>query len=87
MLTAIVLVCSLTATPDLQDCNRQTAVSVMRVPQEVSMPGTCLKLGSAYLANTQMGRDLTDDERVKVVCVPTEKLNHDFRQQAMLPRK
>jgi hypothetical protein len=27
--------------------------------------------GQAYIAETAMGRNLADDERVKVVCAPT----------------
>jgi hypothetical protein len=30
--------------------------------------------GQAFLAETQIGRDLTSNERVKVLCTPTHKL-------------
>jgi len=73
MLTAFVLVCSLAVTPELRDCSRDNAVSVLRVPEEVAFPGECLKLGSAYLAQTEMGRLMAADERVKVLCVPSRK--------------
>jgi hypothetical protein len=74
MLTAFVLVCSLAITPELRDCDRGNAVGVLRLPEEVALPGGCLKLGSAYLAQTEMGRNLSEDERVKVLCIPSKKL-------------
>lgn len=74
MLTALVLVCSLAVTPELRDCNRDNAVGVLRLPEQVAVPGTCLKLGSAYIAQTEMGRRLGGDERVKVMCVPADGL-------------
>ncbi len=83
MLTALILVCSLAITPELRDCNRDNAVGVLRLPEEVAIPTTCLKLGAAYLAQTEMGRNLSDDERVKVVCVPSKKA-HGV-QKAQLP--
>jgi hypothetical protein len=73
MLTALILVCSMAATPELRDCNRDNAVSVMRLPEETMIPGSCLKLGSAYLAQTEFGAHLAPDERVKVVCSRTRK--------------
>lgn len=75
MLTAFVLVCSLAITPEIRHCDRTNAVGVLRVPEEMALPSGCLKLGSAYLAQTAMGRHLAKDERVKVVCVPSHKLH------------
>lgn len=69
MLTALILVCSLATTPDLASCTRDNAVNVMRVPESFGSPATCFMHGQAYLAGTSLGRDLTQDERVKVVCV------------------
>jgi hypothetical protein len=74
MLTAFVLVCSLAVTPEIRDCGRDNAVGVLRLPEEVALPSGCLKLGSAYLAQTVLGRNLSEDERVKVLCVPSHKL-------------
>jgi hypothetical protein len=71
MLTALVLVCSLAATPDISICNRDTALDVMRVPEEFVSPVTCAMDGEAYLAQTAIGRDLDDRETVKVICVPS----------------
>jgi hypothetical protein len=68
MLTALVLICSLSVTPDLQACDRNNAVHVMRVPEEFSSPVTCLMQGQAYLAGTAIGQELGAQERVKVEC-------------------
>jgi hypothetical protein len=67
MLTALVLVCSLAATPDLRECTQANAIDVVRVPGEFANPATCFMHGQAYLAVTTLG-DLTPDDRVKVVC-------------------
>lgn len=74
MLTALVLVCSLAATPDLRACNESNAVDVMRVPDEYASPASCFMSGQSYLAQTTLGRDFTPDDRVKVVCTPSKKL-------------
>ena len=70
MLTALVLVCSLAATPDLAACNRENALDVMRVPEKFASPITCAMQGQAYVAPTAIGRNLTKGESVKVVCTP-----------------
>jgi hypothetical protein len=41
----------------------------MPVPESFANPVTCFMHGQAYLAETSLGRDLTENERVKVVCV------------------
>jgi hypothetical protein len=71
MLTALVLICSLAATPDLASCNKDNAVSVTAVQEPSGSPVMCLMHGQAYLAQTAMGRNLADNERVKVICTPT----------------
>lgn len=68
MLSALVLICSLAITPNLADCTRSNAVNVMRVPEETGNPATCFMHGQAYLAETSIGRDLHDNERIKVMC-------------------
>ncbi len=73
MLMALVLVCSLQVTPNLADCSRTNAVNVMRVPEEFGNPATCLMHGQAYLAETSIGRDLNDNERIKVVCAQSRQ--------------
>jgi len=69
MLTALVLICSLAATPDLRGCTRDNAVDAIRVPESFGNPATCLMHSQAYLAETSLGRELTAQERLKVVCV------------------
>jgi hypothetical protein len=68
MLTALVLVCSVGITPDLSVCTRDNALQVLRVPSEFTNPATCFLYGQAYLAQTPLGQDLGDAERVKIVC-------------------
>ena len=74
MLTALVLICSVAATPDLADCTRSNATTLMRVPAEFGSPATCFMQAQAYLASTPTGRELTPDEQVKIVCVRSEIL-------------
>jgi hypothetical protein len=74
MLAILVLVCSLSATPDLSTCDQTNAVDVMRVPEETGNPATCFMHGQAYLAQTEIGRQLAEDERLKVVCAPSSKV-------------
>jgi hypothetical protein len=69
VLTALILVCSLAATPDLASCDKSNAVHSLRVPEEFSNPVTCFMHGQAYLAETSVGQDVTPDERIKIVCV------------------
>ena len=74
MLTAIILVCSLAVTPDLRECSRDNATNVLQVPEEFALPAQCFMHGQAYLAETSIGREMQQDERVKVLCTPTHKL-------------
>ena len=69
MLTALVLICSVAVAPDLRDCTRANATAVMRAPAEFANPATCFMHGQAYLADSEMGRNLARNEAVKVVCV------------------
>ncbi len=68
VLTALILICSLAVSADLSACDQSTAVDVMHVPIESANPATCFLQGQAFLAGTSLGRDLADNERVKVVC-------------------
>ena len=72
MLTALVLICSVTAAADPQGCTRINAGTVMRVPAEFGNPATCFMHAQAYLAGSSIGRDLNANERVKIVCVRSE---------------
>jgi hypothetical protein len=80
MLTALVLICSVAATPDLRDCTRDNAMAVMRVPQEFANPFACLMHGQAYLAQTSIGEELGDTDRVKVVCARSETVDASIRR-------
>ncbi|NJM91839.1 MAG: hypothetical protein HC861_03540 [Rhodospirillaceae bacterium] len=75
MLTALVLVCSIVATPDLRNCDALNARIVMLVPQAYESPVTCAMHGQAYLAETAIGRALSGNDRVKIVCLRQEALN------------
>jgi hypothetical protein len=68
MLTALVLICSIAVTPDLRDCTRDNATALMRAPAEFGNPATCLMHGQAYVAETAIGQELGEHDRVKVVC-------------------
>ena len=72
MLTALVLICSVTAVADPQDCTRSNANTVMRVPAEFGNPAACFMHAQAYLAGSSIGRDLDVNERIKIVCVRSE---------------
>jgi hypothetical protein len=74
MLTALVLICSISVTPDLRDCNRENALDVMRVPTEFSSPATCFLHGQAFLAETSLAQDLRDTDRIKIACARTQSL-------------
>ena len=69
MLTALILVCSLAVTPDLAACSQSNAIHTMFVPEQFGNPVTCFMHGQAYLAETSIGQEIGQDERVKVVCV------------------
>ena len=74
MLTAIVLVCSLLTTPNLRDCDRQTALVSILVPGDFSNPATCFMHGQAFLAETSLPPE--KDQAVKIMCVrSTQKEN------------
>jgi hypothetical protein len=69
MLTALVLVCSLALTPDLRECGRDNAMHVFQVPEEFALPAMCAMRGQAFLAETSIGQELANDERVKIMCI------------------
>jgi nitrogen-specific signal transduction histidine kinase len=81
MLTALVLICSVAATPDIRDCTPGNATAVMRVPAaEFGNPATCFMHGQAYLAETSIGQELTDRDLVKVVCARTDRVDAAVRR-------
>jgi hypothetical protein len=83
MVTALILVCSLSSTPDLADCNRSTALHVLRLPAEFASPVACLMHGQAYLAQTAIGESLAKTERVKVLCAPRQATDGPRRATAV----
>jgi len=72
LFTAIVLICSVLATPDLRNCDETNARAVMLVPEEFASPITCAMHGQAYVAGTAIGRSLAESDRIKVVCRPRQ---------------
>jgi hypothetical protein len=74
VLTAVVLICSIAATPDLRDCTRSNANTVVLVPAEFGNPATCFMRAQAYLAGSAIGRELDANERVKIVCLRSEAI-------------
>ena len=68
MLTALILICSLSSGSDAAACTEQNAVQVLRSPETFASPVPCLMHGQAYLANSAIGRDLNEGETVKVIC-------------------
>ena len=75
MLTALILICSAAATPDVRDCSRDNATMVMRVPANFGNPATCFMHGQAYLAETSIGQTLEANDLVRVVCAPAETIS------------
>ncbi len=69
MFKAIVLICLL-STPR-PECQVDTALRVIRVPEAPTQLGMCGFVGQAYLAESALGR-LQADEYVKVLCRSTQ---------------
>jgi len=80
MLTALVLICSVVTTPDLHDCTRTNAIAVMRVPEEFANPATCFMHGQAYVAQTSLGEELGENDRVKVVCARSGTIDSSVKR-------
>ena len=79
MLTALVLICSTAAIPDIRDCNRDNAAAVMRVPVRFRSSATCFMYGRAYLDESSIGgRGLGSDVRIKVICARTETVGESI---------
>ena len=77
MLTALILVCSLATVSNLGDCTRDNALDVVYVPATFASLVTCLMHAQAYVADSSIGRDLPQNEGVKVICVrgPINRVN------------
>jgi hypothetical protein len=79
MLTALVLICSVSVTPDLRDCTRENAVDVMRTPVEHANPLTCFLHAQAFVAETSIGRELGETDRVKIVCARSTRASAEIK--------
>ena len=75
MLTALVLFCSLAVTPDLRDCDRDNAMTVIQMPVQSANPATCFLHGQAYIAAISIGEEMGDNERIKIVCTRKETVD------------
>ena len=51
------------------------------LPAEFANPATCFMHGQAYLADTSIGRELGDNDRVKIVCARSDMVD------ASIPRR
>jgi hypothetical protein len=80
MLTALVLICSVSVTPDLRDCTRENAVDVMRTPVEHANPLTCFLHGQAFLAETSIGRELAETDRIKILCTRSTRASAETQR-------
>ena len=67
MLTALILVCSLATVSN--NCTRDNALDVVYVPATFASSATCFMHAQAYAANSLIGRDLPQNEAIKVICV------------------
>jgi hypothetical protein len=80
MLTALVLICSVSVTPDLRDCTRENAVDVMRTPVETANPLTCFLHGQAFLAETSIGREIGETDRIKILCTRSTRVSAETKR-------
>ena len=79
MLTALILICSVAVAAEPQDCTRNNANTVMRVPEEFGNPAHCFMHAQAYLAESEIGRELDSKDRVRIVCVRREMVTTSGR--------
>jgi hypothetical protein len=75
MMTALILVCSITTVSNMGDCTRDNALDIMYVPPTLGSPVSCLMHAQAYLADSSIGRDLQQNEGVKVMCVRGNRID------------
>jgi hypothetical protein len=94
MLTALILICSLSTVSDVAACTEENALQVLRSPETFASPVACLMHGQAYVANSALGRDLNEHETVKVICkrnrvvtVPPAEVGEISAAQEVLTQK
>jgi hypothetical protein len=80
MLSALVLICSLSVTPDLQDCSPDNARDILRLSATFENAAACFMQGQALLAATSVGQELADDDRIKIVCKRSETIDASVRR-------
>ena len=68
MLTAIVLICAITDTATIVECDRVSARDVLIVPGNFVSDAACLFGGQAYLATGALGSFDRSRYAAKVVC-------------------
>lgn len=68
MISALVLICQLSVTPHLSDCNLDNAVDQLAVPGEYQSVYHCLRDAEAFFAAAYPLETITGDQRIKVVC-------------------
>jgi hypothetical protein len=56
----------------------------MRVPADFGNPVTCFVHGQAYLAQTSIGQEIGEDERVKVVCARSDLIDASIRRLGVM---
>ena len=69
MFKVIILICATSVQPN--DCQPQTALTVLHGP-DANNEIACGMQSQAYLANSAIGRDLSKDEYIKIMCVRTD---------------
>jgi hypothetical protein len=79
MLRALVLICWAAVTSDLQDCTRENAMTLMRLPTEFSSPTACLMYGQATLANSSIGQELGERTESRLSARGTTRSTRLFR--------
>ena len=84
MLTALILICSLTLTSEPSDCSQSNAYTIY-VPGQSANPTTCFMHGQAYLAETPIA-ELGQDERLKITCVRSKTTTVKLSLQPQLNR-
>jgi hypothetical protein len=68
MMSALVLVCQLSVTPHLADCDLDNAVDQLAVPGEFHSPFHCLRDAEAFFAAAYPLETIAADQGIKVVC-------------------
>jgi hypothetical protein len=71
----LILVCAITTVSNMGDCTRDNALDIMYVPTTFAHPASCLMRAQIYLADSSIGRDLQQNEGLKVMCVRGNRID------------